>query len=456
MQRTFSLAALSLAAVVLLAGCGSDDDHDSSSVAPSTPTVGLRIVHAAIDAPDVSAFGGQAFSVDNVTFGKASPSIQVPATGLGLAVNAKLPGNTTTAVLTPSLAFMAGQDYSLYAVGKVADGTLAGLLVNRPQGTPIAGNARLQVVHAAAGAPTVDVHVTAPDATLSSSTVTATLPFRQFTGVLSVPSGNYRVRLTPAGQPGTVAFDSGAIAVPAGADWQIAAIDNRFAGSSPVSLVAVTPDGSTVDIRDAGSTAAIRVVHAVADAPAVDVLLNNSVKAVTGLKFPEFTGYAGLTPGSYNVKVAANADNSVVVINADLNLSAGSYSTVLATGSLSAGTIKPWVLADTPRRVATEAKVRIAHASTVAGNVDIYVTASSNISTSTPAFSNVPFMAETGYVSLLPGSYVVTVTPTGSKTAAIGPVALTLQGNKIYTAVARDGIAGAQPGLILLDDFNAG
>ncbi len=99
--------------------------------------------------------------------------------------------------------------------------------------------------------------------------------------------------------------------------------------------------------------------------------------------------------------------------------------------------------------------MRLVHASTLAGNVDIYVTATADISSATPAFANVAFKAETGYVSLLPGNYVVTVTPAGSKTAAIGPVALTLAGNKIYTAVARDGTNRAAPlGLILLDDFN--
>ena len=42
----------------------------------------------------------------------------------------------------------------------------------------------------------------------------------------------------------------------------------------------------------------------------------------------------------------------------------------------------------------------------------------------------------------------------GSKMAAIGPVTLTLEANKIYTAIARDG-AGltADVGLILMDDF---
>ncbi|MBU2279043.1 MAG: DUF4397 domain-containing protein, partial [Gammaproteobacteria bacterium] len=61
----------------------------------------------------------------------------------------------------------------------------------------------------------------------------------------------------------------------------------------------------------------------------------------------------------------------------------------------------------------------------------------------------------TGYVSLTPGSYVVSVTPAGSKNAAIGPLRLELAGNKIYTAVARDGENRMAPlGLIVLDDFN--
>jgi hypothetical protein len=452
MQWKNSLTVLALGAALSLTGCGGSDSKDAPTPV-STPTVSLKVVHAAVDAPAVNATSGDVFNANNIAFGKASPAVKVPATGIGLAVSAILPDNTTTAVLTPSLTFAPGQTYTAYAVGRVADNSLGALLVNAPDNTPSAGNALLQVVHAAAGAPTVDVHLTAPTATLSSSTVTATLPFRQFTGAVSVPAGDYRIRVTPAGAPATVVFDSGTVAIAAGANLQVAAINNRFAGPSPVSLLTVDPNGATSDIRDVNSTTAVRVVHAVADAPAVDVLLNNS-RAITNLKYPEFTGYAQIRPGAYNVKVAANANNAVVVINADLNLAAGNFATILATGSLAANSIRPWVLADTPRRVATAAQVRIAHASTVAGRVDIYVTATRDISTSTPAFRDVPFMAETGYVNLKPGSYVVTVTPTGSKTAAIGPVQLQLAGNKIYTAVARDGIAGAAPGLILLDDFN--
>ncbi|MDP4944668.1 MAG: DUF4397 domain-containing protein, partial [Alishewanella sp.] len=93
--------------------------------------------------------------------------------------------------------------------------------------------------------------------------------------------------------------------------------------------------------------------------------------------------------------------------------------------------------------------------STLAGPVDIYVTATNDISAATPAFAAVPFKADTGYVSLAEGTYFVTVTPAGSKTAAIGPLSLDLEANKIYTAVARDGVGLTDNvGLILLDDFN--
>jgi len=342
----------------------------------------------------------------------------------------------------------------VFAVGSAANASIQPLVVTAPDTPVTAGNARVQVVHAAAAAPAVDIHLTAPEAALAGGTVTATLDFGKNTAPVQVSAGNYRVRITLPGTVSPVLFDSGTISLAAGTDVTVAAINNRFAGAAPVSLLAVNANGTFADIKDSNSKADVRVVHAVSDAPAVDVLLNNN-KAITALKFPAATGYTSLAPASYNVKVAANADNSVVVINADVALAAGSYSTVIATGSLAQNNISPLVLTDVPRRVATEAKLRLVHASTLAGNVDIYLTKTNDISAATASFSNVPFKADTGYVAVTPGDYVVTVTATGSKTAAIGPVALSLSGNKIYTAIARDNEGRTAPlVLILLDDFN--
>lgn len=451
--KTFALpAVLTLA----LSGCWINDKDPTPEPLPLPPEVlnaSLQVVHTSIDAPDVNITANGSSAVTGLSFAQASEVLSLAPITYSVAVDAILPDETTATVIGPvDVTLSAGMRYTVFAVGKVADETLEPIVVTGTTADVTSGKIRLQVVHAAAGAPEVDIHVTAPDAALGSPL--ATLMFKDSTDYVEVDPGQYQVRIALPGTD-TVVFDSGSLDLStAGTDLIVAAIDSRFSGVSPVSLLAIGQDGSEMDILDADATSSVRVVHNVSDAPAVDVIVNDAITLVNALAFPDFTDYVPVAPDTYNVKVAADADNSVVVIDEDLTLEAGAYYSVLAVGALGENTVEPLVLADMPRRVATEAKVRIVHGSTLAGNVDIYVTASEDISAATPAFSDVAFKAETGYVALAAGDYVVTVTPTGSKTAAIGPVALTLEANSIYTAVARDGTGlTADVGLILLDDF---
>ena len=450
-----TMKSLAMGAAFLLVGCNnSDNDLPAIPEKPTSATV--KVVHAVSDAPDVSVSRTNGVVIPNLAFGAVATPLVASAGDFKVAVDAKLPGGATARVIPETtLALTDATDYVVFAAGKAADSSIEPIVVSFPQTAVSSGNVRLRVVHAAASAPTVDVHLTAPDATLSSGTVAATLEFTGATGDVTVPAGDYRVRITPAGNLTTVVYDSGTVALASATDLTIAALDSRFAGPSPVSLLALAQGGNTsLELLDVNSVASVRVVHDVADAPAVDVLVDDAV-AVNALAFPDFTDYAALAPDTYNVKVAADADNSVVVIDADLQLNAGSYYTVHAVGSLTEGSIEPLVVEDNPRRIATAAQIRVIHGSSLAGPVDIYLTAGSDISAATAALSNVPFKADSGYVQVPAGDYFVTVTPAGSKTAAIGPVAISLDANKIYTAVARDG-AGltADLGLILLDDFN--
>ena len=443
-----------------LSGCFLDDDSDPLPLPPPPPPpppvvvdASVQVVHTSIDAPNVNVLANGEAAIEGLAFGQASDVLSLPPATYSIAVDALLPGDASATVIGPlDLALEEAVRYTVFAVGKVAEQTLEPLVVTGTVDDVAAGKIRLQVVHAASTAPEVDIHVTAPGAELGAPL--ATLMFKDFTDYVEVDPAEYQVRITLPGTD-TVVFDSGTLPLTtAGTDLVVAAVDSQYSGASPVSLLAVGQDGSELAILDANATASVRVVHNVSDAPAVDVIVNDAITLVDALAFPDFTPYVGVAPDTYNVKVAADADNSVVVIDADLTLEAGAFYSVLAVGSLGEASIEPLVLADMPRRVATEAQVRIVHGSTLAGEVDIYVTATEDISAATPAFAAVPFKAETGYVSLAAGDYVVTVTPAGSKTAAIGPVALTLEANSIYTVIARDG-AGltADVGLILMDDF---
>jgi hypothetical protein len=145
---------------------------------------------------------------------------------------------------------------------------------------------------------------------------------------------------------------------------------------------------------------------------------------LTGVAYPEASGYLAVPGGAYNVKVTPAGNPGVIVIDADVDLAAGTRYSVYAAGPLAA--IAPYVLTDDNRPIAVEGKVRIVHLAPSAGLVDIYVSApGADILTASPAFAGVDFEDETGYVGLTPGTYDVTVTAAGTKTVAIGPATIT-------------------------------
>jgi hypothetical protein len=446
-----ALAGIAVAA--LLAGCDSND-NELSAPPPPAPlgTAKVRFVHASPDAPNVDVAGLAGTLVDDLAFKEASAFETFSAGALTVRVDAAVPGGAATVIGPVNLPLAADTAYSVIAVGEAAE--IEPLVIAEPLAAVPAGSVRAQVVHAAPSAPAVAVYVTAPDALLEQSAPLGTFAFGEELGPVTVPGGDYRIRVTASNDPAAVVFDSGTVALPAGADLLVAAVENTGPGTAPISLVVADGNGS-FEILDAATPAQLRVIHASPDAPAVDVIVDDDFAnpVLEDVPFAAFSGYLSVPAGVYNVKVTPANNAGVIVIDADVEVDAGRQYSVYATGPLAA--IAPYVLTDDGRSVGTEAKVRIVHTAPGAGNVDIYVTApGADIATASPAFSNVPFRAETGYVGLAAGSYDVTVTPTGTKTAAIGPAPITVIDGGVYTAAARDATGGGAPfGLILLDGF---
>lgn len=82
-----------------------------------------------------------------------------------------------------------------------------------------------------------------------------------------------------------------------------------------------------------GNTAYVRVVHASPDAPAVDVYVDGT-RTVAGAAFKAATPYGDVPAGKHKVMVTAAGDKNTVVIEADVDLKAGTYYTVAAVGYL--------------------------------------------------------------------------------------------------------------------------
>lgn len=448
--------AVLLTAALVAAGCDSSSSNGNNGNNPPPPPVenaSLRVIHASPDAPNVNVEGASGRLVEDLAYKEASAFATLPAGTVNVRVDAIVPGGTATVIGPVDLQLSADTAYSVIAVGEAA--SIDALVIEEPISAVAAGSVRAQVVHGAPNAPEVDVYVTSPGADLAASAPLGQFAFGEDLGPVTVPAGDYQIRVTLAGDPTTVAFDSGTVTLPDGADLLIVAVQNTATGASPISL-AVADGAGSFEILDQSTPAGVRVIHASPDAPAVDVIVNDDFAnpVLANVPYAAFSDYLELPAGTYNVKVTPAGNPGTAVIDADLQVEAGSLYSVYASNLLAS--IAPLVLEDDRRAIATEAKVRILHLAPSAGLVDIYVTApGADIATLEPAIADFEFGADTGYIGLAAGEYDVTVTVADTKTAAIGPASFTFDAGGVYTVGARDAAGGGAPfGVILLDDFN--
>jgi hypothetical protein len=183
--------------------------------------------------------------------------------------------------------------------------------------------------------------------------------------------------------------------------------------------------------------ARVRAVHASPDAPAVDILVNDTA-AFTNAPFKGITDYASLEVGTYNVKVVPTGATEPVVIEADLTLEAKDY-TVVALGTLE--NIEPLVLVDNNSAPAEgKAHVRFVHASPDAPAVDIAVKGGPVL------FSNIAFKEVGDYLPVDAATYDLEVRIAGTEDVALEVPGLALADGTVYTVFAM-GLAGGEPSL---------
>ena len=192
--------------------------------------------------------------------------------------------------------------------------------------------------------------------------------------------------------------------------------------------------------------ARVRVVHASPDAPAVDVWVNGAV-AFSNAPFKGITAYADLAPGSYKVQVSPAGATEPIVIDATLDLAAGTDYTVVAVGQLAS--IEPLVLVDNNSAPAAgKAHVRFVHASPDAPAVDIAVTGGPVL------FANVPFKGTGDYLPVDAGTYNLEARLAGTSTVALSVPGVVLEDGKVYTIFAM-GLAGGEPALTAVPSVDA-
>lgn len=176
----------------------------------------VRVVHASPDAPAVDVYADGNKVLSNVPFKGSSDYLSVPAGPHNFKVYAAGANPASdAAVIDADATLAAGKDYTIAAVGKVAD--IKPAVFEDNNSAPAAGKAHVRVIHASPDAPAVDVAVKGGPVVFSN------LAFPNAAGPSPVDAGTYDLEVRAAGTT-TVALPINGLQLQAGKIYTVLAV----------------------------------------------------------------------------------------------------------------------------------------------------------------------------------------------------------------------------------------
>lgn len=211
-------------------------------------------------------------------------------------------------------------------------------------------------------------------------------------------------------------------------------------------LVVAAPGNTRVAAQGA-TNGRVSFLHLSADAPSLDVYIDGG-RAVAGLSFGEASAYLGLAPGPHQLAVTA-AGRLDPLLRSTLAPQTGLSGTIVLSGLVTAGDIAPAAppeqtfgayvqLGDDASSPGTMGRLRVLDASPGAGPLDVRVDGPA-----TAMLGSALSYAGTGiYTVLPPGSYTLSVFPSGSSTPVAQIPGVTIGAGNAYTLVLGGVLAG--------------
>jgi hypothetical protein len=193
-----------------------------------------------------------------------------------------------------------------------------------------------------------------------------------------------------------------------------------------VGLAIIMPRAAFAQVEQTGGY--LRVIHAAADVPAVDVLVDGQ-RAIESQDYFSVRGPLAVAPGTHTVSVVpAGAGAEAAVLSEVVTVDANDGFTIAVIGG--ADSLEGLVLEDSiSSPEADEARVRIIHAAPGADLVDVKVAGAAE-----PFLTDVPFGAAT-YVDVPAGTYALDLLDAESGASALRTIDLTFIPGWTYTLV---------------------
>lgn len=415
------LTLMSLALVAFVAAC----DDDDNGVGPTPEQTAIRVIHLSPDAPAVDVVVDGSVEVSDLAFGEPSGYTGVEPGTRSIEVTPT--GDTATTVITTDLDVQENTSYTVFAIGELAS---IQAIVAEDNRSPNSTAAKVRFVHASSDAPSVDIRQNAGDGEI----VFTDAAFGEVTDYVELDEGAYSFVVTPTGTNTEVAvFDP--ITVEDGGVYTVVAygtVDNTDETPFTVRVFVDNNVGNTFADLSAG-VAAVNVVHASPNAPAVNVFVDGMQANTTELTYPNSTDYLPIPAGDRTIAVTPTG-STTPVIESTVNFDRDKAYTVFAINNVAS--IEALVLEDEMTPPAEgQANVRFVHLSPNAPAVDV-TTEDGNV-----LFGDYEFREASQFESLDAGTYNLQVRQAGTSTVVL-TLPLTLEAGQTYTVFARGLVGG--------------
>jgi hypothetical protein len=316
---------------------------------------------------------------------------------------------------------------------------------------PPAADAQILALHAAGGLPAMDLYLERPGVGIAGATPRGTFGAQEQLAPRTLPSGDYELFLTAAGNPADILMTSPQFALPAGTTSTIVVVDEHGQGTAAVS--AVLMQASPIVLFDVNAEPEIRAINGATDRAPRDVTVNLqfSPPLLSATQFGEPTAYAPTPAGNIQINVTPVGNPGVLEMDAPVFGVIGQRTTLLFSGP--AGALLPIYAADDGRRLNREAKMRLMNAASQFVAIDYVLTAPDTDPNTYPSVATLFIPGVSSYVPLNPGDYDLYLYAAGTPTLLSGPTRISVAAGGIYGALAVDGPDTATANVLLLDDF---
>lgn len=319
----------------------------------------------------------------------------------------------------------------------------------------VAGAADAQIIalHAGPNLPAMDLYLERPGVGIAGATPRGTLAVQGQLAPRNVPSGDYELWLTAAGNPANVLLASTTITLAAAATSTFIVTPESGEGTAALSVLLLQA-GPTL-LYDRNATAELRVINGAADTVPRDFAINRAFSP------PLFSAVPFATPTPFvTIPVASNQPINVTpvgnpgVLELDqlFTIDASQRATLLFTGA--AGTLVHVVVGEDGRRIHNEAKLQFFNAaSQFSGALEFVLVLPGVDPANVAAFATLFTPGVSGLSPLPPGDYELYVRLIGTTTNVAGPIPISVAAEGIYGAIAVNGADTATANIVLLDDF---